>query len=69
MRGVVERIEGAWEFMDNGNGSTSIEWFYALIPSNAGAVQTIIEKTLGRFRGRLENAMNIIKSDLEKPAG
>jgi|EndMetStandDraft_6_1072998.scaffolds.fasta_scaffold140134_2 hypothetical protein len=24
MEGVVERIEGAWEFMDNGNGTTGI---------------------------------------------
>ena len=69
MRGVVERIEGAWEFMDNGNGTTSIEWFYVLIPATAGAVQAIKEKILGRYRGRLENAMSIIKDDLEKPAG
>ena len=68
MRGVVERIEGAWEFMDNGNGTTSIDWFYVLIPANTEAVQAIKEKILGRYRGRLENAMNIIKNDLEKPA-
>jgi hypothetical protein len=69
MRGVVERIEGAWEFMDNGNATTSIEWFYVLVPANAEAVQTIKEKILGRYRGRLENAVKIIKGDLEKPAG
>jgi hypothetical protein len=69
MKGVVERIEGAWEFLDNGNGTTSIDWFYVLIPANAGAVQTIKDKILARYRGRLENAMNIIKNDLEKPAG
>ena len=69
MRGVVERIEGAWEFMDNGNGTTSIEWFYVLIPATTEAVQAIKEKILGRYRGRLENAMSIIKDDLEKPAG
>lgn len=68
MRGVVEKIEGAWEFMDNGNETTSIDWFYVLIPENEGAVQTIKEKILSRYRGRLENAMNIIKADLEKPA-
>jgi hypothetical protein len=32
-------------------------------------VQTIKEKILGRYRGRLENAMNIMKGDLEKAAG
>jgi hypothetical protein len=69
MRGVVERIEGAWEFTDNGNGTTSIEWFYVLIPADAGPAQTIKEKILGRYRGHLENAMNIIKSDLEEPPG
>ena len=68
MKGVVERIEGAWEFMDNGNGTTSIEWFYVLIPVSPDTVQTIKQKILGRYRGRLENAMNIIKNDLEKPA-
>jgi hypothetical protein len=68
MRGVVERIEGAWEFSDNGNETTSIEWFYVLIPANAGAVQTIKDKILQRYRGRLENAMNIIKNDLENTA-
>jgi hypothetical protein len=34
MRGVVDRIEGAWEFTDNRNGTTSIEWFYVLVPAN-----------------------------------
>jgi hypothetical protein len=65
MKGVVERIEGAWEFTDNGNSTTSIEWFYVLIPANAEAVPTIRDKVIARYRGRLENAMNIIKTDLE----
>lgn len=69
MKGVVERIEGAWEFADNGNDTTSIDWFYVLIPANAAAVSTIKDKTLSRYRARLENAMNIIKSDLEQGAG
>jgi hypothetical protein len=66
MKGVVDRIEGAWEFTDNGNGTTSIEWFYVLVPANREAVATIKEKILARYRGRLENAMNIIKADLEQ---
>ncbi len=65
MKGVVERIEGAWEFMDNGNGTTSIDWLYVLIPANAAAVDTIRDKIIPRYRGRLENAMSILKADLE----
>jgi Polyketide cyclase / dehydrase and lipid transport len=66
MKGVVDRIEGAWEFTDNGNDTTSIEWFYVLVPANPEAIPTIKEKILARYRGRLENAMNIIKADLER---
>jgi Polyketide cyclase / dehydrase and lipid transport len=66
MKGVVDRIEGAWEFTDNGNDTTSIEWFYVLVPANSEAIATIKEKIVARYRGRLENAMNIIKADLEK---
>lgn len=50
----------------DGNGTTSIEWFYVLIPAGPEAVATIKEKILARYRGRLENAMNIIKADLEQ---
>jgi len=66
MKGVVDRIEGAWEFTDNGNETTSIEWFYVLVPAHPDAIPTIREKVIPRYRGRLENAMNIIKSDLEQ---
>jgi Polyketide cyclase / dehydrase and lipid transport len=66
MKGVVDHIEGACEFTDNGNDTTSIEWFYVLVPANSEAIATIKEKILARYRGRLENAMNIIKADLEK---
>jgi len=66
MKGVVERIEGAWEFMDNGNGTTSIDWFYVLIPANAAAVDAIRDKIIPRYHGRLENAMSILKADLER---
>jgi hypothetical protein len=65
MKGVVERIEGKWEFTDNGNGTTSIDWFYVLIPANVVAVDTIRDKIIPRYRGRLENAMSILKADLE----
>ncbi len=65
MKDVVDRIEGAWEFTDNGNGTTSIEWLYVLIPARPEAVATIKEKILARYRGRRENAMKIIKADLE----
>ena len=65
MKGVVERIEGAWEFLDNGNDTTSIVWFYVLIPANDAAVSAIRDKVIPRYRGRLENPMTLIKTDLE----
>jgi hypothetical protein len=36
------------------------------VPANSEAIATIKEKILARYRGRLENAMNIIKADIEK---
>jgi hypothetical protein len=66
MKGVVDRIEDTWELTDNGNDPTSIEWSYVLVPANSKAIATIKEKILARYRGRLENAMNIIKAELEK---
>jgi len=68
MKGVVERIEGAWEFADNGNGRTSIDSLTCSSRPTPRPVPTIKDKILSRYRGRLENAMNIIKSDLEQGA-
>jgi Polyketide cyclase / dehydrase and lipid transport len=65
MKGVVDRIEGAWEFKDNGNDTTSIEWIYELVPASEGTRSVIIEKMLPVYRDRLETAMTILKTDLE----
>ena len=65
MRGVVDHIEGTWEFSDNGNETTSIEWIYVLIPASENARSAIIDQLLPVYRDRLETAMTILKSDLE----
>ncbi len=65
MKGFVDRIEGAWEFKDNGNDTTSIEWIYELVPASEGTRSAIIEKMLPVYRDRLETAMTILKTDLE----
>jgi hypothetical protein len=66
LKGLVDRIEGAWEFTDNGNETTSIEWFYVIVPTNPEAISTIRQKVIPRYRHRLENAMSIIKADFEQ---
>ena len=65
MKGVVDRIEGAWDFKNNGNNTTSIEWIYELVPFSEDARGAVIEKMLPVYRGRLETAMTILKTDLE----
>ena len=65
MKGVVDRIEGTWQFTDNGNGTTSIEWIYALVPASEEKRSDVIEHMLPVYRDRLETAMTIMKSDLE----
>jgi len=54
-------IHGQWE------RHYGHSWFYALIPANAAAVDTIGDKIIPRYRRRLENAMSILKADLELP--
>lgn len=65
MKGVVDRIEGTWEFSDNGNETTSIEWIYVLFPVSEKARSAVIDQLLPVYRDRLETAMTILKSDLE----
>ena len=65
MKGVVDRIEGTWDFTDNGDDTTSIEWIYALTPSSEDARAVVAEQMLPIYRDRLETAMTILKADLE----
>jgi hypothetical protein len=65
MKGVVDRIEETWEFSDNGNETTSIEWIYVLFPVSEKDRSALVEQLLPVYRDRLETAMTILKSDLE----
>jgi len=62
---LLKRLEGEWLFTDLGNNSTGIKWTYRAVPSNLLAglfVQLMLMKPI---RGMLEEAMKIIKNDLE----
>jgi hypothetical protein len=65
LKDLLDRIEGGWIFTDNGNGTTSIEWIYSLVPKDADAKGQIEENLMKRYQDRLESAMTIIKEDLE----
>src|SRR5271165_4357172 len=62
MKGVVDRIEGAWEFTDNGNGTTSIDWFYLLIPAGPEAFAHNKREDTCALSRALENAY-LLKKD------
>jgi len=64
-KNLVDRIVGLWNFSDNGNGTTAIEWTYTLVPTDEHARTVIENQLLAHYRGRLESAINIIKEDLE----
>lgn len=62
----LDRIHGAWAFIDNGNGTTSIEWIYELYPKtpqNREQVETTLRR---RYASRLELAMEILKQQIER---
>ncbi len=62
---ILERISGGWIFSDNGNGTTSIEWIYALFPRKDADRAQIEQALLPRYRRRLETAMEILKTQIE----
>src|ERR1700733_4383480 len=55
-----------WILTDNGNGTTSIEWVYVLVPLSPQAMTQVEQSLLKRYQVRLESALTIIKDDLEK---
>ncbi|GGB72808.1 hypothetical protein GCM10007424_10960 [Flavobacterium suaedae] len=62
---LLKRIEGEWLFSDLGNQHTKIRWIYRPVPTNILAkivVQLVLLKPL---RSALQNALEIIKNDLE----
>ena len=66
LKPLLDHIEGGWILTDNGNGTTSIEWIYCLVPLNAQAKTQVEQALLTRYQVRLESAMTIIKDDLEQ---
>lgn len=65
LREVVDSIEGSWYFSDQEDGTTSIEWTYALNPVDEPARAVIKEDLLPLYTERLKTAMSILKDDLE----
>ena len=66
LKSLLDHIEGGWILTDNGNGTTSIEWVYVLVPLNPQAKTQVEQSLLKRYQVRLESALTIIKDDLEK---
>ncbi len=65
MRFLAKRIEGNWIFNDLGNGQTKIEWTYKIIPKNfitRGLIKLFLLKNVTVL---LNNALTILKDDLE----
>lgn len=63
---LIDHVEGGWLFTDNGNDTTSIDWIYSFVPRNSDAKAQIESQLLRRYRAALDNALSILKSDLEK---
>ena len=66
LKSLLDHIEGGWILTDNGNGTTSIEWLYVLVPLNPQVMTQVEQSLLKRYQVRLESALSIIKDDLEK---
>lgn len=65
LRVLLKRLNGAWNFIDLGNGQTEIEWTYTAIPTNFIA-RVLVENLLMRaVNSMLTNALTIAKEDLE----
>lgn len=62
---LLKRIEGEWLFTDLGNHKTKIEWTYRTVPTNFFARIMVKLLLLKPLRAALQDAMNIIKDDLE----
>jgi hypothetical protein len=65
LSGAIQRIDGSWIFTDHGNGTTGIEWDYALVPVSDETLPVVAEKLTPVYRDRMETAVTILKSDLE----
>ncbi|MEO6980046.1 MAG: SRPBCC family protein [Mucilaginibacter sp.] len=65
LNSLVDRVDGAWVFIAIENDKALIEWNYVFIPKNDEAGAIVIQPVLPEFQGMLEQAMEIIKENLE----
>jgi len=65
LRFLAKRIEGNWIFTDLGNGQTKIEWTYKVVPKNFIARALVNIMLMKDIKGLLNNALIILKDDLE----
>jgi hypothetical protein len=62
---LISRLEGEWLFTDLGNGSIKVEWTYRTIPTNFFSSLFIRLVLIRFFTKMLQQAMDIVKKDLE----
>ncbi|RBL94095.1 SRPBCC family protein [Chitinophaga flava] len=65
LRFLAKRVDGDWKFTDIGNGQTKIEWTYKVVPRNFIARGVIKAFLIKDIRHMLENALIILKDDLD----
>lgn len=63
---LAKQIEGEWVFTETKEGKTHIDWIYAIVAKNALARMMIICFVKNKIRYLLNNALLILKEDLEK---
>jgi hypothetical protein len=62
---LLKRLEGEWLFTDLENHKTKIEWTYRAVPTNFLARIVVNLVLMKALKSMLENALDLIKSDLE----
>lgn len=65
LRFLARRIEGSWMFTPLPDGNVKIQWTYTVIPQNFVTKAAINMFLLKNIRELLNNALMILKADLE----
>jgi hypothetical protein len=65
LKDLVEKIQGEWVFTETEDGGVNITWRYVMFPFNSDAKSIIDENVLAGFQAVLEDAIAIIKTNLE----
>ncbi|PZR11018.1 MAG: MxaD family protein [Flavobacterium psychrophilum] len=65
LKNLIDKIQGEWIFTETEDGGVQIDWKYVMYPFNDEAKNTIDENVLGGFQSVLEDAIAIIKANLE----